>query len=157
MCWIKEIVITWCNLKLQQYLCKSLQDQRISCFTFTPTVHPIVWGGRVMEEPLIIRWTRDVFPTPTKRLRIEDKYLKCKRYSKQVRAKEFYRYNKATVISWKHHNLPRCLDMLSRVLICSILMESLEALDKNLQHEIDTDIAHPSCMESCHARSVPEI
>jgi len=36
-------------------------------FTFTSTEHPIVGEGREMEEPLVIKCTREVFPTPTGR------------------------------------------------------------------------------------------
>lgn len=39
--------------------------------TLTPTVQPIVWGGRAMEEPLRIRWTREVFPTPIRKYQAE--------------------------------------------------------------------------------------
>lgn len=54
---------------------ESNQQKGRSSFTFTPTVHPIVWEGREKEEPLTIRLTREVFPTPIKMIKFESESL----------------------------------------------------------------------------------
>lgn len=54
---------------------ESNQQKGRSSLTFTPTVHPIVWEGREKEEPLTIRLTREVFPTPIKMIKFETESL----------------------------------------------------------------------------------
>lgn len=54
---------------------ESNQQKGRSSFTFTPTVHPIVWEGREKEEPLTIRLTRELFPTPIKMIKFESESL----------------------------------------------------------------------------------
>lgn len=54
---------------------ESNQQKGRSSLTFTPTVHPIVWEGREKEEPLTIRLTREVFPTPIKMIKFESESL----------------------------------------------------------------------------------
>ena len=68
MCCREVMVRTWLKiLNYKQYTTKLLSTNKaILNHTFTPTVHPIVWGGRAEEEPLTIRWTSEVLPTPTK-------------------------------------------------------------------------------------------
>lgn len=54
---------------------ESNQQKGRSSLTFTPTVHPIVWEGREKEEPLTIRLTRELFPTPIKMIKFETESL----------------------------------------------------------------------------------
>lgn len=54
---------------------ESNQQKGRSSLTFTPTVHPIVWEGREKEEPLTIRLTRELFPTPIKMIKFESESL----------------------------------------------------------------------------------
>lgn len=54
---------------------ESNQQKGRSSITFTPTVHPIVWEGREKEEPLTIRLTRELFPTPIKMIKFESESL----------------------------------------------------------------------------------
>lgn len=63
---------------------ESNQQKGRSSLTFTPTVHPIVWEGREKEEPLTIRLTREVLPTPIKMIIFESESLTHKMKLREI-------------------------------------------------------------------------
>lgn len=66
------------HYKNHTYWQSTFQD-KVSYITFTPTAQPIVCGGREMEEPLTIRCTKEVLPTPVQmKKEAYTKYSTCK-------------------------------------------------------------------------------